>query len=108
MKRTAVSQLRLELRDEVEHLGLDGRVEAGRGLVEDQQRRVLRERHRDHDALLHAARELVRIAAHHRSRDRRSAPRASASRARSLASPCETPEHGERLGDLRADPHATG
>ena len=67
-------QLRLEVRDEVEHLGLDGRVEAGRRLVEDQQRRVLRERHRDHDALLHAARELVRVAAHDRARDRRSAP----------------------------------
>ena len=29
-----------------------------------EQRRVLRERHRDDDALLHAARELVRVAAH--------------------------------------------
>ena len=46
-------QLRLEVRDEVEYLGLDGCIEAGRGLVQDQQRRVLRERHRDHDALLH-------------------------------------------------------
>ena len=58
-------ELRLELRDEIEHLRLDRRVETGRRLVEDQQRGVLGERHRDHDALLHAARELVRIAAHH-------------------------------------------
>ena len=66
MNRTEVLQLRLQLRDEVEHLGLDGRVEPGRRLVEDQQRRILRERHRDHDPLLHAAGELERVAAHHR------------------------------------------
>ena len=53
-------ELGLQARDQVEHLRLDGRVEPGRRLVEDQQRRVLGERHRDHDALLHAARELVR------------------------------------------------
>ena len=58
-------ELGLELRDEVEHLRLDGRVEPGRRLVEDEERRVLGERHRDHDPLLHAARELVRVAAHH-------------------------------------------
>ena len=52
--------------DQVEHLRLDRRVEAGRGLVEDEERRVLRERHRDQDALLHPARELVRIACHDR------------------------------------------
>ena len=66
MKRTDVCELGLQLRDEVEHLGLDRRVEPGRRLVEDQQRRVLRERHRDDHALLHAARELVRVAAQHR------------------------------------------
>ncbi len=68
MKRTLVLQLRLEPRDEVEHLRLDRRVEPGRRLVEDQQRRVLRERHGDHDALLHASGELVRIAIQHRAR----------------------------------------
>ena len=75
-------QLRLQAGDEVEHLRLDRRVEAGRRLVEDQQRRVLGERHRDHDALLHAARELVRVAVHHRARvgdlHERRAPRAPA------------------------------
>ncbi len=50
--------------DEVEHLGLHRRVERGRRLVEHQQRRVGGERHRDHDALLHAARELVGVAVH--------------------------------------------
>ena len=68
MKSTDVCELRLELRDEVEHLRLDRRVEAGRRLVEDQERRVLRERHRDDDALLHPAGELVRVAAHDRVR----------------------------------------
>ena len=63
-------ELGLEVVDEVEHLGLDRRVEAGRRLVEDQQGRVDAERHRDHDALLHAARELVRVALHDRLRVR--------------------------------------
>ena len=68
MKSTAVWNSACRLRDEVEHLGLDRRVEAGRRLVEDQQRGVDAERHRDHDALLHAARELVRVALHDRGR----------------------------------------
>ena len=59
-------ELVLQVGDQVEHLRLDRRVEAGRRLVEDQERRVLGERHRDQDALLHPARELVRIAGHHR------------------------------------------
>ena len=84
-------QRRVELgaqrRDQVEHLGLDGRVERGRRLVEDQQRRLGGERHRDHDALEHAARELVRIAVHHPGRDRRSGPSRASPRARSSASP---------------------
>ena len=58
-------ELGAERRDQVEDLGLDGRVERGRRLVEDQQRRLGGERHRDHHALEHAARELVRIAVHH-------------------------------------------
>ncbi len=54
----------LELRDEIQHLGLYGGVEPGGGLVEDKQLGVLRERHGDHHALLHAAGELVRVPAH--------------------------------------------
>ena len=103
MKSTDVCELRLQLRDEVEHLGLDRRVEPGRRLVEDQQRRILGERHRDHDALLHAAGELVRVPAACTEpgsaictcRARRA--RARAPRLREHA------EHGEHLGDLRAD-----
>ena len=57
-------QLGLQRLDQVEHLGLDRGVEPRGRLVEDQQGRVVCERHRDHDALLHAARELVREALH--------------------------------------------
>ena len=66
----ACAELLPEVRDELEHLGLDRRVEARRRLVEDEERRVLGERHRDDDPLLHAARELVRVALHDRARVR--------------------------------------
>ena len=46
---------------ELEDLCLDRHVEGGRRLVGDQQRRVAREGHRDHDALSHSPRELVRV-----------------------------------------------
>ena len=52
---------RLELGEEREHLGLDGHVERRRRLVGEQQLRPAGERHRDHHALPHAARELVRV-----------------------------------------------
>ena len=58
-------ELRLQRRDEIEDISLDRGIESCSGLVEDQQGRILREGHRDHDPLLHAARELVRVAAHH-------------------------------------------
>ena len=54
-----------QYRHEVEHLGLNRCVEACRRLVEDQELRFTRQRHRDHHALLHAARELIRIAIKH-------------------------------------------
>ena len=96
-------ELRLELRHEVEHLRLDGRVEPGRRLVEDEERRVLRERHRDHDPLLHPARELVRIAPEHRVGigDLHAGERFAGALAR-LAS--ARSEHRERLRDLSSDP----
>jgi hypothetical protein len=58
-------QLGLELSDQIEHFRLDRRVETGRRLVEDEQRRILRQRHRDHDPLLHPAGELMRVPLHH-------------------------------------------
>ena len=53
---------RRELAHGAEHVGLGRHVEAGRGLVEHDQARPARERHREADALLLAARELVRVA----------------------------------------------
>ena len=47
---------------------LDRDVERRRRLVGNQQRRVAGKRHGDHDALPHAARELVRIVVHARRR----------------------------------------
>ena len=47
----------VEVHEQVEHLELVREVEVGRGLVEQQDRRVLRERHRDPGALALAAAE---------------------------------------------------
>ena len=46
---------------QLDDLGLERDVERTRRLVRDQQRRLEQQRHGDHDALPHAARELVRI-----------------------------------------------
>ena len=53
-------RLALERPHEVEDLGLDRDVERGRRLVGDQQLRLAGQRHGDHHALRHAARQLVR------------------------------------------------
>ena len=50
----------LEAAQEIEDLRLDGHVERRRRLVGDQELRPAGERHGDHHALAHAARELVR------------------------------------------------
>ena len=57
----AGSGLVSQLAQLVEDLRLDRDVERGRRLVGDQQLGRARERHRDHHALAHAARELVRV-----------------------------------------------
>ena len=62
MSRTAAFVSAWSDADEVEHARLDRGVEPGRRLVEDEQLRVRRERDRDDDALLHPARQLVRVA----------------------------------------------
>ena len=57
----AVPVSALQLAHQVEDLRLDGDVERGGRLVGDQQCRFAEQRHRDHHALAHAARELVRV-----------------------------------------------
>ncbi len=57
-------QLALELGQQVHHLGLDGHVESRGRLVGDDQVRLQRDRHGDHDALTHTAREVVRVVVH--------------------------------------------
>ena len=54
----------LQFAHQIEDLRLDRHVERGRRLVGDQQLRVARQRHRDHRALPHAARKLVRVGMH--------------------------------------------
>src|SRR3989442_10056208 len=63
-------ELVLQLAREVQDLRLDGDVQRGGGLVRDQDGRVARQRHGDHDALAHAAGELVGVVAHALSRQR--------------------------------------
>ncbi len=55
------ASLLLQALHQVEDLGLDRHVQRGRRLVGDQQARLAGQRHRDHRALAHAARELVRV-----------------------------------------------
>ena len=54
-------ELAAEALEQLEDLGLDHDVERGRRLVADDDGRVAGEGHRDHRALAHAARQLVRI-----------------------------------------------
>ncbi len=61
MRTTAVPCSAWSSLDEAEDLRLRRHVERGGRLVGDQERRVVDERHRDHHALAHAARELVRV-----------------------------------------------
>ena len=62
------AELALQVPHHVEHLGLDGDVQCGGGLVGHEDRGVQRHRHRDHDALAHAAGELVRVVVDPRTR----------------------------------------
>src|SRR6185312_5801284 len=55
------AQLLLQVEHQREDLRLDGHIECGGRLVRDQQRRPAGQRHRDHRALAHAPRKLMRI-----------------------------------------------
>ena len=57
-------ELLLQPLQQRQDLRLDGDVEGGGRLVGDQQLRPADQRHRDHDPLPHAARELVRVGVH--------------------------------------------
>ena len=61
MSRIDVPNFCCSSREQLEDLRLDRDVERGRRLVGDDERRIHDERHRDDDALPHAAGELVRI-----------------------------------------------
>ena len=63
-------QLLLQRADQLQDFRLDGHVQRGGRLVRNQQRRLARQRHRNHHALAHAARQLVRIAPQHIARFR--------------------------------------
>ena len=56
------AELAAEILDELDDAGLDGDVERGGRLVEDEECRLRHQRHGDDDALLLAAGELVRVA----------------------------------------------
>ena len=59
------AELLAEPLDQFDDAGLDRHVERGRRLVEQKQRRLRQQRHGDDDALLLAARKLVRVGPHH-------------------------------------------
>ena len=89
--------------DQLEDLRLDGDVECRRRLVGDQDVGVVDERHRDHRALAHAARKLVRIVA--RPLLAFGIPTAVRSwTARPMPPAARRPVHANGLGDLLADP----
>ena len=104
IRMSAVPRSATSVAQEIEDLRLDRDVQRCRRLVGDQQLRLARERHRDHRALAHAARELVRIVLQPRSRARDADlleqldARASAA-FRRLTSKCAV----ERLADLPPD-----
>ena len=54
----------LRIAQQLQHLRLDSHIQCSGGFIGDQQARLPGQRHRDHHALLHTARELKRIFAH--------------------------------------------
>ena len=99
------AELGLQLEQQLHDLRLGGHVERGGGLVGDQQPGPAGQRDRDHDALPHAAGQLVRVLVEAPlgggMRTSRSSSTACSCASALLTSRCVA----DRLGDLRADPH---
>ena len=92
---------RAEVAHRLEHVGLRRDVEAGGRLVEHDHARPVGERHRERDALLLAAGELVRVAPEERRRRSAAAPR-RASRRSARAAPRPTRRTRARRASRRA------
>ena len=99
IRTIAEPKSRAQLADQRQDLRLDRDVERRRRLVGDQQVGVARERHRDHRALAHAARELVRVVVDAPLRAR-GCRRRRAARSRGACA--------SRLRDLLVRPHLLG
>jgi hypothetical protein len=93
----------LEPGEQLEDLPLDRDVERGRRLVGNEELRLAGERHRDHHALLLAARELVRIGGQPPLRLGHADLGEQRLRARERLAPAEAQVLAQRLGDLVAD-----
>ncbi|CDN42283.1 hypothetical protein BN871_BC_00130 [Paenibacillus sp. P22] len=93
----------LEAAQQVQNLSLDRDVESGRRLVGDEQLRIAGHRDRDHDALQHAAAQLMRIRVHDLLRPRDSDESNQVDRPRPRLLPAQLAMLHQRLDDLLAD-----
>jgi hypothetical protein len=94
-------ELLAKVLEQLEDLGLDHHVERGRRLVADHDRRIARERHRDHRPLAHPTRELMRVCIAALARDPDELEQVARALARGLGCLAETLL--DRLGDLVPD-----
>ena len=91
--------------EQLQDLVLDRDVERRRRLVAEDQLRLARERDRDHHALAHAARELVRVGVGAPLRIGDADQAHQLERALARAPPAVAEPHERALGDLLADAH---
>ncbi len=97
------AQFRPEPAEQVQDLLLHGDVECGGGLVGDQQLRLVRDRHRDHDTLPHPTRELVRVLAEPAARLRDADQPQQLLRAGASGRTGHAGVSADRLGQVRPD-----
>ena len=90
-------------RKQLQDLRLHGDVECGGRLIGDQQLRLARDRHRDHRALPHSARERVRIGVDVALRVRNAGEVEQLDRAGARLRAARAAVRVQRLGDLLAD-----